>query len=298
MTTSRAAAVLAAGIVAILAAPSTSSGRPAKTKAKTTDGIVVLRPQVQGRVLLRRGVFRMGSEQADIALALAACRAEVAGEQCQEEWFADEFAPHPVELDDFWIDRTEVNVGDYTRCVEAGPCSALPIAGGGRRFAEPELPVTMVTWSDAVLYCKFRGGRLPTEAEWERAARGTKNRRYPWGNVFDPYFANGGRFGLDFFEEKDGFVELAPVGSFVAGQTPDGIADLVGNAEEWVADWWAPEYPETSEVNPKGPSVGDEKVLRGGSFWHGRAWLRAAERNKDFPSARRPWRGFRCAYDA
>ena len=188
-------------------------------------------------------------------------------------------------------------MGEYLRCVEAGPCSAPPLAAGGRRFLAPDLPATMITWSEAATFCAFRGGRLPTEAEWERAARGVNGRRYPWGNVFDPYLTNGGRFGIQVFEEKDGFLELAPVGSFVEGATPDRIVDLVGNAEEWVADWWAPEYPMTSEVNPKGSSVGDEKVVRGGSYIQGRHSLRAAERNKDVPSARRPWRGFRCAYD-
>jgi len=239
----------------------------------------------------------MGSDHTELSLAMALCRSEPAGDICQEEWFTDEYAPHPVELTDYWIDRTEVTMGDYTRCAEAGPCNPIPLAAGGRRFTEPDLPATLVTWSDAATYCKFRGGRLPTEAEWERAARGTANRRLPWGNVFDPYFVNGGRFGLEFFSDKDGYAELAPVGSFAAGQTPDGIADLIGNAEEWVADWWAPEYPEATERNPKGPSVGDVKVLRGGSYWAAPAWLRAANRDRDFPSARRPWRGFRCAYD-
>jgi formylglycine-generating enzyme required for sulfatase activity len=239
----------------------------------------------------------MGSDPAEIGFALAVCRAEPMGESCEEEWFADEFAPHSVELSDFWIDRNEVTVAEYRRCVDVGPCVDLPLAAGGRRLLEPSFPATMVTWSDAVTFCKFRGGRLPTEAEWERAARGVKSRRYPWGNVFDPYFVNGGRFGLDWYEDKDGFLELAPVGTFVHGQTPDLIADLIGNAEEWVADWWGPEYPLASENNPKGPSVGDEKVVRGGSYIHGKHSLRAAERNKDVPSARRPWRGFRCAYD-
>lgn len=283
-------------VTVLLSVSEIQAGRP-RTRAKASEGVVTLRPQVEGRVLIRRSVFTMGSDQAEIGFALSVCRAEPMGEACEDEWFTDEFAPHSVELSDYWLDRTEVSMGDYQRCVEAGPCVAPPLAAGGRRFLEPELPATMVSWTEAVTYCKFRGGRLPTEAEWERAARGTKGRRYPWGNVFDPYFANAGRFGIELFEDKDGYLELAPVGSFVHGQTPDKIADLAGNAEEWVADWWAPEYPLTSETNPKGPSVGDEKVVRGGSYIHGRHWLRGADRNKDVPSARRPWRGFRCAYD-
>lgn len=287
--------VLAA--LAVVAARSEAGPIRTRTRAKSTEGVLVLRPPVEGRVLIRGGVFRMGSDHTEMSLAMALCRSEPAGELCQEDWWTDEYAPHPVKLSDYWIDRTEVTMGDYSRCVEAGPCNAIPLAAGGRRFTEPESPATLVTWGDAVTYCRFRGGRLPTEAEWERAARGTTNRRLPWGNVFDPHFVNGGRLGLEWFSEKDGFTELAPVGSFVVGQTPDGIADLIGNAEEWVADWYAPEYPEASEVNPKGPSVGDVKVLRGGSYWSAPAWLRAQNRDFAFPSERRPWRGFRCAYE-
>ena len=159
-----------------------------------------------------------------------------------------------------------------------------------------ELPQVLVSWNEALAYCRFRGGRLPTEAEWERAARGPAGRRYPWGDVFDRQRLNGGRFALDPFEARDGFVELAPVGSFLAGATPDGIHDLAGNVEEWVADWYAPEYPEATEVEPQGPTGGDEKVVRGGGYGHGAAWVRGAARSKDVPSARRAWRGFRCAY--
>ncbi len=294
----RVASVLAVAAVALWSEPHSEAGPlRTKTRAKSTESVVVLRPPVEGRVLIRGGIFRMGSDHAELALAMALCRSEPAGDLCGEDWFTDEYAPHPVELTDYWIDRTEVTVGDYTRCVDTGPCNPIPLAAGGRRFVEPELPVTLVTWADATTYCRFRGGRLPTEAEWERAARGTANRRLPWGNVFDPYFVNGGRLGLEWFSEKDGFAELAPVGSFVYGQTPDGIADLVGNAEEWVADWWAPEYPEATERNPKGPSVGDLKVVRGGSYSSPAAMLRGQSREAAPPSQRRPWRGFRCAYD-
>ncbi len=275
----------------------TAEGGGARARARSTEGVVTLRPPTEGRVLVRGSVFTMGSDESEIALAIALCQAEPAGEACKVDWFADEITAHPVQLGDYWIDRAEVSMGDFLRCARAGPCEAAPLAAGGKRFESPELPANMVTWSDAASYCRWRGGRLPTEAEWERAARGTEGRRYPWGNVFDPRFANGGRFGIDALEDRDGFLELAPVGSFVHGRTPDGIADLGGNVEEWVADWYAPEYPEASELNPKGPGVGDLKVVRGGSYFQARAWLRGAKRGHDLPSARRPWRGFRCAYD-
>jgi formylglycine-generating enzyme required for sulfatase activity len=277
------------------AEPPTKVGRTASPDA---SGIVTLRAPAQGRVLVRSGTFMMGSDVAEIELATSLCKAEPAGEACEEDKFSHEFAPHPVFLDDYFIDRLEVAMGDYQRCVEAGPCGALPLAAGGRRFLRPELPATVVTWNDAGTYCRWIGGRLPTEAEWERAARGMVGRRYPWGNTFDPYLTNGGKMSLEPFEEKDGFLESAPVGSFAEARTPDGILDLSGNVEEWVSDWYAPEYPEMSAANPQGPGVGDERVVRGGSYAHGRAWLRGASRSRALPSMRAAWRGFRCAYEA
>lgn len=270
--------------------------QPRPITERSSASISVLRPAVSGRVSIRGGVFTMGSSPEEIALALETCRSEPAGEECRSEGFSDEYAPHPVLLGDYAIDRTEVTVADYSRCVAVGRCAPPPVEAGGRRFVRPELPQVLVSWNEALAYCRFRGGRLPTEAEWERAARGPGGRRYPWGEVFDRHRLNGGRFALDPFETRDGFVELAPVGSFLSGATPDGIHDLAGNAEEWVADWYAPEYPEATEVEPQGPTGGDEKVVRGGGYGHGAAWVRGAARSKDVPSARRAWRGFRCAY--
>jgi formylglycine-generating enzyme required for sulfatase activity len=210
--------------------------------------------------------------------------------------FNVEYAPHEVYLSSYAIDRTEVTVASYRRCVDAGYCAAPPFAEGGMRFDRPSYPVTLVSWQDAVTYCAWAGGRLPTEAEWERAARGPSSRRYPWGNVYDPFVLNHGRLDRDALDASDGFLELAPVGSFPDGRTPDGIADMAGNVEEWVADYFAPEYPKESVVDPKGPETGEERVVRGGSYWHGRSRVRSAAREKDSATSRRPWRGFRCAY--
>lgn len=245
----------------------------------------------------------MGSSDAEINRALQLCKEDATRQPCPEALFSDEFAPHEVYLSDFWIDRTEVTLARYRQCVAAGRCSEPPYASGAARFDRPDYPVVMVTWQDASTFCAWSGGRLPTEAEWERAARGMTGRQYPWGQVYNPSLANHGRnptfggFGGFVWSEldaSDGFGELAPVGSFPDGRTADGIDDLAGNVEEWVSDFYAPEYPRASAANPTGPAAGDERVLRGGSYVQGRVILRNAARGHDYAMIRRPWRGFRC----
>lgn len=263
-------------------------------EALPEEGIAVLRTAGADRVLLRAGSFTMGSSDTEAAEALGSCRLEPRRDDCQEEWFAWEQSAHEVYLSDFWIDRTEVTVAQYRQCVAAGACALPPFSEGGQRFDRPELPVVLVTYQDARRFCEWAGGRLPTEAEWERAARGLTGRRYPWGNVYNPFVSNHGRFALEDHDARDGFLELAPVGSFPDGRTPEGVADLAGNAEEWVADWFAPEYPKASASNPAGPDLGDARVVRGGGYVHGRIWLRAAFRDRASPGERLPWVGFRC----
>jgi formylglycine-generating enzyme required for sulfatase activity len=251
-------------------------------------------------ILIRQGTFVMGSDETEIATALALCQREPAGEQCTDMQqvrgdFLNEFSPHEVFLSDFWIDRTEVTVARYRQCVAAGACAEPPYSAGGERFNRADFPVVLVTWADASAFCTWTGGRLPTEAEWERAARGISGRRYPWGNVYNPSLANHGRLALDTHDSGDGFLELAPVGSYADGGTPDKIVDLAGNVEEWVGDWYAPEYPKASAANPRGPDTGEERVTRGGSYQDARPWLRGAHRGHELPSRRRVDRGFRCA---
>jgi formylglycine-generating enzyme required for sulfatase activity len=264
--------------------------------APSDANVAVLRSGASDRVYVAGGPFRMGSDPLEITLAISMCAAEPSGRACRSEAFAREVPVHTVTLRPYEIGRREVTVAAYERCVGAGVCDAPWYAAGGKRYEVPNFPVTMVRWDDAKTYCAWAGGRLPTEAEWERATRGTRGRRFPWGNVYDRFVVNGGRFAIDGFDDRDGFEEMAPVGSFPAGRTPEGIDDLAGNVEEWVADYFG-DYPEGPVENPAGPNEGEERVLRGGSFGNGAAWLRGAYRGHDLPSARRFWRGFRCAWD-
>lgn len=272
----------------------------AAATGETTDGFVALVTPSFDRVHIQAGTFMMGSPQGEVALAQQACVGEPLGdpEICEHREYTNEMWEHDVFVHAFFIDRTEVTVARYRACVSTGVCSELPYASGGTRFDAPELPVVLVSWHEARRFCLWADGRLPTEAEWERAARGTEGRRYPWGNVYNPFVTNHGRLAWDELDDSDGFLEMAPVGSFPDGATRDGIQDLAGNVEEWVADWYAPAYEAASVMNPQGPKAGDERVVRGGSYAHLRANLRGAARGHAVADEKRAWRGFRCAYDA
>jgi serine/threonine-protein kinase len=188
----------------------------------------------------------------------------------------DERPARKVNVKAFAIDRTEVTRAAYARCVEAGKCRAAAPAEG-----DANLPVTGVDWNDAQAYCKFAGGRLPTEAEWEKAARGTDAREYPWGNDADCSKANWGSFeGEGPCAGKNPGHPVA-VGSYPAGASPYGALDLGGNVWEWVADKY--------DADP------GRRVVRGGSCCSFFVGPRAANRNAWSPDHRDADLGFRCA---
>lgn len=248
-------------------------------------------------VRIAAGSIRMGSDEPEVLAALADCVREPYGHRCSPTLFSNEMPRHVVHLSSFWIDRFEVRVIDYERCVSAGRCGERPKSEATLRFDRGDFPVSRVTWHDAAAYCSFRGARLPTEAEFERAARGASGRRYPWGNLFNTWAVNGGRFGWDVTEAVDGFAELAPVGSYGAGVSAEGVFDLAGNVAEWTLDRYAPAYEAAEARDPRGPGIGSSnlRVVRGGSYSNARFRLRGASRAFAEPNERRSTLGFRCA---
>jgi formylglycine-generating enzyme required for sulfatase activity len=233
--------------------------------------------------------------------------------------------PHMVTLSRFCVDRTEVTTSAYLACVAKGECERPPEKVSWPGIAEDQIkrysafcnggqkdrgahPINCVAWPMADNFCKKRGARLPTEAEWEFAARGAGQRKYPWGDEPPgPKFLNAcgkecaawgdahGDRHPTMYADDDGWVGTAPVGSFLAGASADGVLDLAGNVWEWVADWYGP-YTEDAVTDPKGPAAGTLRAVRGGDFFaHEPEWIRPAYRWKTDPEAFNHAIGFRCA---
>jgi len=222
-------------------------------------------------VYVPAGEFEMGSEDGD----------------------PDESPIHTVYLDAFWIDQTEVTNGQYEKCVSTGACTKPSSTSSYTRNAYyddlqyVDYPVIYVDWYQAQAYCQWSGGRLPTEAEWEKAARGTDGRIYPWGNNLDPEI---------YYDPNTG--DTTQVGSFSSGASPYSVLDMVGNVWEWVADWYGT-YPSGKVNNPMGPESGDARVLRGGSYSDTTVrTLRSTYRLTAYPDYKSAVLGFRCAQSA
>jgi formylglycine-generating enzyme required for sulfatase activity len=195
-----------------------------------------------------------------------------------------------VFLDDFSVDKFEVTVGRYRACVEGGCCTPPGTTEGcnGRGGGMNDHPVNCVTWGQAQAYCAWVGMQLPTEAQWEKAARGTDGRTYPWGSG-DPGCERAvARYGCG----QDGTL---PVSS--RGVSPYGTGDMAGNVAEWVADWYGVGYYASSPyANPAGPDGGINRVVKGGGWKSARPeGLRSLARFERSPTAWQDDLGFRCA---
>jgi sulfatase modifying factor 1 len=241
-------------------------------------------------LLIPEGEFEMGTYHGDI----------------------NEAPVHAVFVDSFYIDKYEVNnekflgflsaVGEHqdekgNDLVDIRDLQSpfryvnyrFELKSSRRRLDLEFHPVTEVTWHGARGYCRWAGLRLPTEAEWEKAARGSDGRLYPWGEVFRSKNANS-------MQGARVHVATARVGHYPRGVSPFGVHDMAGNVQEWVADWFAKRYYELEEgVNPKGPSSGLGRVLRGGSWRDNIKFLTTTARTAAGPSASSDHIGFRCA---
>jgi len=247
------------------------------------------------------GEFQMGSSDAEVDVALGMCNTYYS--DCERAWFEVEQPVHTVELDSFWIDRTELTNGQYQQCVEAGACDPPRDTGSDTRSAYygdsayDDYPVVNVDWHQADAYCTWVGGRLPTEAEWEYAARGPEGRRFPWGDEYDGTKLNSCDVNCkyDWAEEvfDDGYADTAPVGSYPSGASWCGAFDLAGNVWEWMADRFG-EYSFERQINPTGPTSGTSRTLRGDAADGTRSVSRSAARHGMAANRAYQYTGFRC----
>ncbi len=274
-----------------IAATATAEKLPAIQATMGADGLHPLAAFVSSidMILIPKGEFLMGAAETDRS----------AGN--------DEKPQHFIYLSDYYIDPTEITNSMYQACVEAGVCTLPQERTSYTRenyYGNPDFdsyPVIHVDWNQARTYCEWRGARLPTEAEWEKAARGTDGRIFPWGISFESGLANfcDKNCPLNWADNNldDGYPDTSPAESFPGGASPYGLLNMAGNVYEWVQDWYQETYYLNSPYeNPLGPSTGVLHIVRGGSWSDGSNGLRVSYRSSNAPTDYSGSIGFRCAY--
>ena len=215
-----------------------------------------------------------------------------------EEGKSNEHPRHNVYLDAFYIDKYEVSFKNFEDYLASNPKQYPTITGWVDRKARPDMlnkPVFGFQWKRCKNYCEWKGKRLPTEAEWERSAKGVEGRNYPWGD--EPPDDKRANFGNCCSIQKGS--ALSPVGSFEKGKSPEEVFDLGGNVAEWVYDWYDKKYYEKSPYkNPKGPAKGKHHVIRGGAWNSLPVYLRSSSRYGDSDAKDYYGIGCRCAKNA
>jgi formylglycine-generating enzyme required for sulfatase activity len=280
--------------VSQLVAPSntpTTVPTPSPT-TQLTNTPVLLIPTVQPATS-GVGSARVWEKDGMVMVYVSASEFLMGSADSDREAISDEKPQHTVYLDAFWIDKTEVTNAQYKKCVQAGACRPPSRAESSTRknyygnSQYDNYPVIWVSWNDAKTYCEWAGRRLPTEAEWEKAARGIDGRIYPWGNGTP-------NSNLLNFNMQVG--DTTEVGTYPSGASPYDVLDMAGNVWELVADWYNSNYYASSPFrNPVGPSSGQYRVVRGGSWGDAAKVVRVALRLWPVPTFRDDVVGFRCA---
>jgi len=253
----------------------TNTLKPTTTEELSIDSSITREKDGMKMLYIPAGEFQMGSKDGE----------------------SDEQPIHSVYLDAYWIDETEVTKAMYTKCVAISVCST-PYDSDFGDSSYSNHPVKFVSWFDAETYCEWAGARLPSEAEWEKAARGDlESKKYPWGDK-SPSCQAGAKNGAQYTSCNNYTInQTVSVGSFSPNSF--GIYDMAGNVWEWVADWHDSEYYANSPSNnPSGPSSGELRVLRGGSWGGGEFYLRSAYRFRYDPAKSYAGIGFRCLHSA
>ena len=250
------------------------------------------------------GAFVMGSEySAQLDLI----------DDVTDKGFSDEWPKRWVDLDEFWIEQTEVSNAQYRACVHNGGCSdpdridLLAIDNYYLAIEYDDFPVLNVTQRQAADYCRWAKRRLPTEAQWEKAARGIDERDFPWGDRrptclmadFSQIRSERSPTGALLFYETC-YGQTVPIDFYPSSASPYGALNMAGNAAEWVADWYDPDYYDSglfpdNRLNPQGPDSGNKKVYRGGSFADNEYFIRTTFRGIAANNVALPHVGFRCA---